>query len=140
VRLQIGGELPSLAFAEVAAIRDASGDREAPVLRNHGELGSRDDVPHDVGAADIGVRAITPVVREVEDSRRELARVAHAFERRAQPLRGSRILDHLRDGTALREHLHFAVSGLKYVAAGEGNHEQSGEREPRSRDGPSPGS
>jgi hypothetical protein len=73
----LGGEAGGLgervALGEVTAIRNASGDGEAPLTRGERELRRREDVPQNERPAKVGVARVAAIVGQRELARSECA-------------------------------------------------------------------
>jgi hypothetical protein len=119
---------------EVAAIGDAPGDREAPLLRPHGQRRRRHHVPDHVAPVQFDVRAVARVVGEPELPGGEPARLADLAELADERLRRARVVDHLHDRPALVQHVPLPVGRLQQIqrarAAGETRTAEGREQEP----------
>jgi hypothetical protein len=97
-------------LVEVAAVAHAARDRKAPVLRLDRKLGRREKIPGDVAPAEVGVSAVTAVVRKTEIAHSEIARPRDELEPAAQRRIRARACDHLLDRLALSIHLHLPLA------------------------------
>ncbi len=118
LRAQAVGIAARVGLDEIAAIGHASDDRKAPLLGIDRELRRRDDIPYDVGAADIRVTSIAAVVRQLKVVAGEVAYRGDRFELRTQCRRRRGTVDDIAgDGLALRHERELAFGAFKKVAA-----------------------
>ncbi|MNZ84023.1 hypothetical protein D3C78_1027680 [compost metagenome] len=112
---QRGGAAGAL-LVEVAAVGHAAGNREAVGQRLQGELGGGEQVPHHVGALEVGVQAVAAVVRQGQLAAGEVAGFLGALQALAQ-LGGLRwIGEQLGDRLAGLQQLPLAAGQLRVVA------------------------
>jgi len=105
-------------LVEVAAIRDAAGDRKTPAPRLDREFGRGHDIPERVVAAEVGVLAEAAAVRQVEARHGKLAGFLRELQPGADRIRRRRVCDHLRDRLAASHDVCLAGRGLQQVTAG----------------------
>ena len=115
LRTQLFGVALGVVLGEEAAIGDAAGEGEAFLVRLDRELRHREHVPHGITAAEIGIRGVARVVRQVQIPRREFADALRRLQARFQVCRRRRVGEPGVDRPRRREQMEVAADRLRVV-------------------------
>ena len=101
-----------------AAISDTAGHGKTRLLRLERKFRRGKHIPHDEGALEIRVSAITAVIGQAQLAAGKVADHQHALEPPLQALRQPRLLETLCNGTGAMQQSKLARNGLRVIVYG----------------------